>query len=58
MLPENSLECKERNIKEDRISPIQAGISPDNPFMHRSKNISMLQLFKDGRQFSIEAIAV
>jgi hypothetical protein len=51
MLPENSLECKERNIKEDRISPIQAGISPDNPFMHRSKNISMLQLFQDGGNF-------
>jgi hypothetical protein len=51
MLPENSLECKERNIKEDRLSPIQAGISLHNPFVLRSKNISMLQLFQDGGNF-------
>jgi hypothetical protein len=47
MLPMNSLDLRERNIKDERLSPIQAGISPDNWFLLRSKNFNMLQFFKD-----------
>jgi hypothetical protein len=47
MLPWNSLDCRKRNFRDKRLSPIQAGILPCNLFILRSKNIKSVHFFKD-----------